>query len=303
MSLAQECMNKFDKRKLKELGELEQDMATGLNNDGKQVVPKALKAQLTNMCQDPSVSALDKLRLLMIYIISQGGIQDATRNQLMKDVHADLQKAIRNLEKLGVDLTSINNNNKSKHSKERLAEFAKRNKTIPLALMRYLPSLHATLENLVTGDLDEEAFPYTSPPPAADRKSMANKSSAAKSARRKGDWKSSGKDTTENKEGDEDSRPRLIIFVLGGLTFSEMRSAYEIAEQRKANLYIGSTSTLTSKQYIRDLSQLKRVAFRETLKQASTASVEELDNESDSERSPGGEITDEDFNKMKLEFK
>jgi syntaxin-binding protein 1 len=35
MSLAQECMNKFDSQKLTLLGELEQDMATGITNDGK----------------------------------------------------------------------------------------------------------------------------------------------------------------------------------------------------------------------------------------------------------------------------
>jgi syntaxin-binding protein 1 len=55
MSIAQECMNKFDKKKLKELGELEQDMATGLNNDGKAVNVKQIKSDLVKMCQDPQI--------------------------------------------------------------------------------------------------------------------------------------------------------------------------------------------------------------------------------------------------------
>ena len=59
----------------------------------------------------------------------------------------------------------------------------------------------------------------------------------------------------------EDIRPRFIVFVLGGITFSEMRSAYEIAEQRGVNLYIGSTNTLTPTEYIQDLSNLPPADF------------------------------------------
>ena len=77
----------------------------GLSSDGKSVVPKTLKAQLVRMCQDPSVQIMDKLRLMMIYIISQGDIQASTRKELMKNIDDRLQKAIRNLENLGVELS------------------------------------------------------------------------------------------------------------------------------------------------------------------------------------------------------
>lgn len=36
------------------------------------------------MCQSPDVGVLDKLRLLMVFIISQGAIQESTRRELMK---------------------------------------------------------------------------------------------------------------------------------------------------------------------------------------------------------------------------
>jgi syntaxin-binding protein 1 len=308
MSLAEDCMKKFDKRKLKELGELEQDMATGLTNDGKAVVVKSLKNQLVKMCQDNSISVLDRLRLLMIYIISQGAIQDATRKELMKDIHQNLHKAIRNLEKLGVDLNTINSSNKSKHNKDRLAEFAKRNKTIPLALMRYLPALQATVEQLVTGELDEESFPYIPSQQGVYDKKSSGKSAAssARSVRKKaaggaaGDWKSNGKDKDkdENKDAEEETRPRFIIFVIGGLTFSEMRSAYELAEQHKASIYIGSTSTITANDYIKDLSDLNKIEFRESLKQSQSTAAEDSGESSDD----NGEADDEDFDKIKLNF-
>jgi hypothetical protein len=43
MSLAQGCMQLFDGKSLRDLGELEQDMATGLDNDGKSISEKAIK--------------------------------------------------------------------------------------------------------------------------------------------------------------------------------------------------------------------------------------------------------------------
>lgn len=35
------------------------------------------------------------------------------------------------------------------------------------------------------------------------------------------------------------SSAKLIVFVLGGLTYSEMRSAYEVAEAYDREVYIG----------------------------------------------------------------
>jgi len=126
MSLAQECMNKFEKKKLKQLGEFEQDMATGLDSDGKKIVAKELKSTLVQMCQSPDIGTLDKLRLVMVYLISQGGIQESTRKELMKSIHVKLHKAVLNLQKLGVDLSQAFQGGKSKHSSGRLAEFEKK---------------------------------------------------------------------------------------------------------------------------------------------------------------------------------
>lgn len=64
---------------------------------------------------------------------------------------------------------------------------------------------------------------------------------------------------------EEDLRPRFIIFVLGGITFSEMRTAYEQAEKHGVNLYIGSTNTITPMEYIRDLSKLDPFQFEQAV--------------------------------------
>lgn len=278
MSLAGECMSRFDTSKLDELGDLEQDMATGLNAEGKSISIKEVKDKLVSLCQDPKISVLDKLRLVMIYIIGQGGIGDGTRRELMKAVDMDLQGAIRNLDNMGVDLSNSEKKTK-KLSKERTEELKQRAKENELNLMRYLPAMHSTIEQLVTGQLKEELFPYTSPPPPGSgpaAAAAASSSSARKgvSARKKAggaDWKNGGDSAASSSSAaaapslDEDVRPRFIVFVLGGMTFSEMRSCYEIAEKHNVNLLMGSTATLTPTEYIEDLSALSHDAFKQAI--------------------------------------
>jgi len=279
MSIASECMSKFESKQLNKLGELEQDMATGLTNDGKEVVMKTLKAMLVEMCQSPSIGVMEKLRLLMIYVISQGGIQESTRKELMKNIDVQLQKAIRNLEKLGVDLATPLKKGTSKHSRERMSDFEKRARTIPLALMRYLPVLYSVFQNLVNYQLSEDEFPYIVPP--ADKQEAGKRQ--AKSARRQTGGNRNWRNNDDQKQ--EDTRPYFIIFVLGGVTFSEMRSVYEIAEQSKVQLIIGSTSTLTAKNYIKELADLSSRDFNNALKASDggAASASASGNDSDSE--------------------
>jgi syntaxin-binding protein 1 len=199
-----------------------------------------------------TIGILEKLRLLMIYVISQGGMQESTRKELLKSIDVRLQRAIRNLGNLGVNVAQVKGAS-AKHSKERLAEFALRNKTIPLALMRYLPYLSSPVAQLVANTLDEEEWPYVSPPPPPmDGMSPAGGSSSSAppakgtSDRKKKtpaaarDWRSAAPKEEEKKKLEDDKRQRFIVFVLGGITFAEMRSIYELAEQKNVNLIIGT---------------------------------------------------------------
>jgi len=248
-------MTEFDAHFLKELGEFEQDMATGLDNEGHNIVMKNIKTKLIDMCKDFKIGVVEKLRLVMIYVTSQSGIEEASRKELIKSVDPRLQKAIRNLDKLGVDVTTVAKKSQSKHSKGRMDEFKKRATTIPLALMRYIPSLHNHCSLLAEDKLEDEYFPYTQAPPPKEEGERKERKTGGRSARKKAtrNWRDQAKD---DKKAEEDPRPLLMVFVLGGMTFSEMRSMYEIADAQNANIIIGSTSTLTSQEFIKGLADL-----------------------------------------------
>ena len=47
-----------------------------------------------------------------------------------------------------------------------------------------------------------------------------------------------------------------------------MRSAYEVADAHKAQVYIGSSNTLNANEYVYELSGMKRQDFRQGLEQS-----------------------------------
>ncbi|KAJ2236281.1 syntaxin binding protein 1, partial [Coemansia sp. RSA 485] len=48
----------------------------------------------------------------------------------------------------------------------------------------------------------------------------------------------------------------LIIYIAGGMTFSEMRSVYEMARKYRRQIYIGSTHIITPGGFLNDLKSL-----------------------------------------------
>jgi len=52
----------------------------------------------------------------------------------------------------------------------------------------------------------------------------------------------------------------MIIFVAGGMTFSEMREAYDLSSSLGKDIYIGSTHTFTPCQFIDDLKGIEKSA-------------------------------------------
>merc|ERR1719228_2220580 len=100
------------------------------------------------------------MRLLMIYMISQGGIQTGTLTELMKTIDASLKDALLNLPKLGVDIRPPpKDGSRTKRSREREAEFREHAQKSDMILMCFVPYLRSVMAQLITWDLDPSIYP------------------------------------------------------------------------------------------------------------------------------------------------
>ncbi|KAJ7903783.1 Sec1-like protein [Mycena olivaceomarginata] len=100
-------------------------------------------------------------------------------------------------------------------------------------LSRYKP----VLRDHVADKLDKTLFPR--------RSLRSQKPSWHKAAARPG---GSAADLT---------RARLLVFVAGGMTYSEIREAYQLSTSLTRDVYIGSSHTITPREFISDLSVLE----------------------------------------------
>eukprot|EP01027_Heterolobosea_sp_BB2_P007880 GEZU01011698.1.p1 GENE.GEZU01011698.1~~GEZU01011698.1.p1 ORF type:complete len:640 (-),score=194.46 GEZU01011698.1:182-2101(-) len=274
ISMTQKCMDIFRKHNLVRLAGQEQNMATGEDGEGNPV--KNAITQLTTIVRDPQVTVEEKMRLVMAYIMTEGGMKEEQRVQLMEmgGFSIEQQNTIRNLIYLGVQVSKAN---KEKRKALKRKSRAGKKDSVPFELSRFVPAIKDIAEEHLTDKLSTSEFPYVKdPPPAGSRTSRSSVSSASSTTSshslRKPKTSAAGSTraswaSKRGDKGDKDSKskapeiqtkgPRLIIFMLGGATYSETRSAYELTKELKREVIIGATSLLTPATFLKKLSTLK----------------------------------------------
>ena len=142
--------------------------------------------------------------------------------------------------------------------------------TAPLSTV----AAHPWLQDQVSGKLDPAGFPYVkdypqSTPAASSARPAMTPTTSLRSA--KPSWHRAARTGGPAVE----TRQRLLVFVAGGMTYSEMRDAYLLSSQlgkdvfigavvqltlsvskAKLWLWLGSTHTLTPRQFVDDLKSL-----------------------------------------------
>jgi len=206
------------------------------------------------------VSKEDKLRLLIIYIISQEGIKDQDRKRLMDlaKISPAEQATIANISSLGVTLNKGAKGKSKKDSKKKKSK--KHGDDVPFELSRYVTALTGILEDLMEDNLSPSDYPFVredpgvsssknNAPPKNDARSL--KGAASKQPR----WADKGKKKDEGKPTFQG--PRIIVFIAGGMTHAEMRTAYELSQAHQRVVFVGSTHVITPKTFLEDLAKLR----------------------------------------------
>jgi len=112
---------------------------------------------------------------------------------------------------------------------------------------RYVCKLKGILEAMAENTLSIDDYPSVLPMPFGTTGSAA--SVRTKAIRRTSRW---GAD--KKKAGF--SGPRQIVFIAGGMCYSELRSAEEVMNNGEREFILGSTYFLKPAEYLKDISSL-----------------------------------------------
>ncbi|KDO25635.1 hypothetical protein SPRG_20705 [Saprolegnia parasitica CBS 223.65] len=268
--LAGKTLDEYTKHNLLGVSTLEQSLATGVDESGKKIkLPKVLK-DMEDLLGDPKIPASDKARLLAIFIITQDAAKDADRRKLFQIAQLPVvtDKALQNMKYLGVFMQKIavvSNATGHNLTSDEIKESAKKATSAEYATARYEPKLKGWIDKLLKKTLDATEFPYVIAPPPASSASSGSPTAAKKaeptSLRKKIAAKVTGKasDATSSTTKDAFTGEKLIVFIAGGATYSELRSVYEVRQHEMRDVVLGSTSFLRPKAYLESLVTLEDV--------------------------------------------
>uniref|UniRef100_A0A6Q2YE90 Syntaxin binding protein 3 n=1 Tax=Esox lucius TaxID=8010 RepID=A0A6Q2YE90_ESOLU len=236
LNLTEDCMGHFQKN-VEKLCKAEQDLAVGSDVEGQKV--KDPMRTLLPVLLHPH-NTYDKIRAVLLYIFSINGTTEENLNKLIQHVKIEEDREfILNWKELGVPIISSSSLFSQRRSTRR-----DRSQEETYNLSRWTPVIKDIMEDAVENKLDTREWPHQSESPAAWN------GSGAVSARQK--HKASSQD--ERRSGS-----RLIVFVLGGISYSEMRCAYQVTQSVKScEVIVGSSHIVTPVELLDDIQALSK---------------------------------------------
>ena len=254
VAIAQQCMDAFSKQGLMDLSVIEQTISTGLDEDGKEVKGAKLLALVTEQLRK-NMPKEKRTRLLAIYYVSQrnqpGGDEFIQQAMAAARLSQSEQLVISNFGRLmgPPDVSSGPTDKKSggmmsaffggkaaKHAATAEGEYAD---------TRHVCLLRSLLEQLMSNSLAVDKYPAMGPAPANASKSEA------KSVRKFGAASKFGK-----KDNVQMSGVRYLVFIAGGVSYSELRVANELMQKESREVIIGGSHVINPDTYLVDVGAL-----------------------------------------------
>lgn len=242
VALAQQCMDSFTRQGLLQLSQLEQSISTGVDEDGRKVKNSEIDQQIKEILDGPTASKLIKLRLLALYVASGRGVG----NNLVQAAGCTTEE----LAFLGsIDRLSNIMKMQMRMHKTVFGSFTKKTKGAApeegaYQQSRHIPYLRNVLEDLVTGDLPTDSFPALGPTQSAPTQQVIESKRTRKIV------------GTETNKQINFKGGRVMVFVAGGICYTELRTCNEFEKEHKREMIIGGSHIINPKKFVKNVANL-----------------------------------------------
>lgn len=254
------------------VGALEQDIACGVDNQGREIKPSELQTSFTSLINglDSDLSGSSKLRLLMLYFTCMANVPEQVRQKLIdkcklssEDNHilmSFFQTKLMDVPESkshSLGQGQVHRGVKTKQTK-RFVQNARKDGRFELS--RFDPKVKELLEQLTAGKLNEEDYSRLGDeggftPGAATLRSSANVA-AATDMPASDDWSFAAVEAKPaggakaSQDAPIEVTQRFVVFIIGGVTYPELRVASEVMRESElpkgTEVLMGGTSLLTS---------------------------------------------------------
>lgn len=243
LRLADDCMREYQ-RHVDKLCAVEQDLALGCDPSGEKI--KDPSAKTGPILFNNAFSVEDKIRVVLLLILCKNGITEENLNRLIQHANIPQQDRciITNLSQLGVTITTDGGRGKKSYQMPRKQRITEQT----YQMSRWTPIIKDIMEDAVEDKLDSKHFPFL-----LGRQVPTGFGRPTPTSQRYGHWHK------EKNALNVKQVPRLIVFIVGGMTYSEMRCAYEVTNECKNwEVIIASDHIITPLQFLKDCRSLSQ---------------------------------------------